>query len=157
MELTEIGKINQQDGLFSIQLHEKYKKGLTNIEGFSLLNILWWADQTEDEAYGSDYVIRKPYVKGPESIGVFATRSQIRPNPVCITPVSVFKIDQAAGIIYTYYIDAFPGSSVIDIKPYLPSTDIAKNVSVPEWCSHWPDSIDSSADFDWEAEFNFPV
>lgn len=157
MNLIGIGVVEQKDDLFIIRLNDKYKNGLIGIDDFSMLNVLWWADNADENISDEGVLIHKPYTKGPESVGVFATRSQFRPNPICVSAISVCRIDHGKGLIYTYYIDAFPGTSVLDIKPYLPSTDIAKNVSVPAWCSHWPDSLEASADFDWKAEFNFQV
>jgi len=59
------------------------------------------------------------------------------------------------GIVGLYYVDAFDGTQVIDLKPYTPSIDRIENPGTPKWCSHWPKSYDESGDFDWDAEFNF--
>lgn len=59
------------------------------------------------------------------------------------------------GVVGLYYIDAFDGSYVIDLKPYTPSIDRIENAKVPQWCSHWPKSYEESGNFDWESEFNF--
>lgn len=155
MNLIEIGIVEQNTNHYFIKLHKKYVDGITSIEGFSHLKIVWWAENSEIAEYENGVIIKKPYTKGPDSVGVFATRSQIRPNPVCITTVMVKDIDYKKGIISTYFIDALPGSSVLDIKPYLPSNDIVKNFAVPSWCSHWPKNLEEAADFDWESEFNF--
>ena len=155
MNVKEIGIIEEKDGLYSVKLHKEYSVGLTEIEGFSHLKILWWADKTEGCDYQGGFVIDKPYTKGPGKVGVFATRSQIRPNPLCETVIRVASVDIKKGIVSTYYIDAFPGTSVLDIKPYLPSTDLSGDVKVPAWCRHWPASMEESGDFDWGAEFNF--
>lgn len=60
-----------------------------------------------------------------------------------------------AAAVGLYYIDAFPESPLLDLKPYAPSVDRVESPSVPEWCVHWPRSYEESGDFDWEAEFNF--
>jgi tRNA (Thr-GGU) A37 N-methylase len=46
-------------------------------------------------------------------------------------------------------------SSIIDVKPYIPSIDRVENPIVPKWCSHWPLSYEESGNFDWENEFLF--
>ena len=86
-------------------------------------------------------------------MGVFATRSPLRLNPIALTTVSILKIDHDRGIIHIPYIDAENGTPIIDLKSYHPSIDRIKDVSVPEWCSHWPKWYEDSADFDWESEF----
>ena len=88
-------------------------------------------------------------------MGVFALHSPERPNPVAISNVNIAGVDVTRGIVYLYYIDAFDGTEVIDLKPYVPSIDRIDKPVVPDWCSHWPKSYEESGDFDWEAEFNF--
>ncbi len=96
----------------------------------------------------------KPYKKGPENVGIFATRSPIRPNPILLSTIEVSNIDFLQGHIYTPYIDAENGSIVLDIKPYNMSERV-KNCTVPDWCKHWPQWYEDSALFDWNNEFNF--
>lgn len=155
MKLNKIGTVREVEGGFAIEFFEKYRKGLTGIDGFSFLNILWWADRSAEMEYAGDYILEKPYKKGPEKIGIFATRSQIRPSPIGLTVIQVTGIDHENGVIYTPYMDAYSGTLVLDIKPYLPAANTIKRASVPEWCSHWPDSIEASGHFDWQSEFNF--
>jgi len=155
MELNEIGLIEETGDGFAVKLHAEYREGLTNIEGFSFLKILWWANQNETTESDDGLILKKPYNKGPDKMGVFATRSPVRPNSICETVIQVKDIDQEKGAILTYYIDAFPGTPVVDIKPYQPASEIVENAVVPSWCSHWPKNIEESAVFDWESEFNF--
>ena len=98
---------------------------------------------------------QKPYKNGPEEIGVFALRSPERPNPIAVSSVNIAYVDEESGTVGLYYIDAFPGSVVLDLKPYTPSIDRIESSAVPEWCNHWPKSYEESSSFDWEAEFNF--
>ena len=97
----------------------------------------------------------KPYVKGSARIGVFATRSPMRPNPIAVSSVGIAYVDEATATVGLYFIDAYPGSPVLDLKPYTPSIDRVESPSVPELCTHWPKSYEESGDFDWEVEFNF--
>ena len=97
----------------------------------------------------------KPYVNGPDEMGVFATRSPERPNPIALSCAYVTYINEQAGEIGLAYIDANDGSPVLDVKPYTPSLDRVEAPTVPQWCAHWPDNVETSGDFDWEDEFNF--
>lgn len=92
---------------------------------------------------------------GPEELGVFAIRSPERPNPVAVSNAGITYVDEENGVVGLTYIDAKGGSPVIDLKPYMPSIDRVKQPVVPDWCSHWPQSVEESGTFDWEAEFNF--
>ncbi len=155
MNISAIGEVQRSKDGFAIKLKDEYKDGLTGLEGYSHLAILWWANQTYEPGCRKITVMDKPYKNGPDKIGIFATRSPMRPNPIALTSIYVNKIDREKGIVYTPYIDAEPDTPVLDIKPYHPSADIVKNVSTPKWCSHWPKSIEESASFNWEDEFNF--
>ena len=85
----------------------------------------------------------------------YLCRSPIRPNPIALTTSEVIGIDYENGIVQIAYTDANDASPVLDIKPYTPSLDRVEEPGVPGWCSHWPKSIEASADFAWEEEFNF--
>jgi len=97
---------------------------------------------------------KKPYRAGPEKIGVFATRSPARPNPIAMTVASILGIDQKEGIIQIPWIDAAPDTPIIDLKPYQPSGDRVKDIAMPNWCSHWPKWLEDSGSFDWASEMN---
>jgi tRNA-Thr(GGU) m(6)t(6)A37 methyltransferase TsaA len=154
IQINPIGKVKASKGEYSIILDESMKQALTNLDGFSYIQVIWWGhlhDKTEER---NRLVISKPYKKGPEKIGVFATRSEIRPNPLLITTVPVAGIDFDKGIIHLYYIDAVDGTLVLDIKPYH-TIERVKDCHVPDWCKHWPQWYEEAADFNWQDEFNF--
>ena len=154
-ELKGIGKVVQSGEGFRIIIEPEYRDAMTGLEGFSWLNIIWWANQLDSEEMRSILVSEKPYTKGPEKIGIFATRSPLRPNPIAVTPVYISRIDFDGGILYTPYIDAEDGTPVLDIKPYHGCTDRVESWQVPSWCAHWPETVEASAEFPWEEEFNF--
>lgn len=154
-EVHPIGKIlNTESGTF-IQLEHEYIPGLQALGGFSHINLLWWCHEFDDEKSRSVLEVEQPYKKAPEIMGIFATRSPIRPNPIALTPVDVLEIDYLKGWIRIAYVDAYDGTPVLDIKPYTPSFDRIETAKVPAWCGHWPNSLEESADFEWEKEFTF--
>ena len=68
-------------------------------------------------------------------VGLFATRSPNRPNPIALTLVKITKIDGRK--IFVDEIEAFEGSPVLDIKPYLPNGDrVDEEICLPEWFEH---------------------
>lgn len=154
IQIKTIGFVNTNQGIFSIQLDKEFLPALTNIDGFSHLQIIWWGHLYDSEKYRAYTTADNPYKKGPDKVGVFATRSPVRPNPVLITTIAVLKIDYEKGIIYTPYIDAENGTPVLDIKPYHMNERI-KDCKVPQWCEHWPKWYEDSASFNWQNEFNF--
>lgn len=88
-------------------------------------------------------------------MGIFATRSPVRPNPIALSTAEIIGIDYQNGIVQIAYIDANDNTPLLDIKPYTPSLDRVETPGVPAWCSHWPQSLEESASFAWENEFNF--
>ncbi|MBQ1629257.1 MAG: SAM-dependent methyltransferase [Treponema sp.] len=155
MKIFSIGKIVNKNEKVCIELDSKYAKALKGLDGYSHIQVLWWADGCDNEKDRSRMIEKKPYKNGPAEIGMFATHSPRRPNPVAVSNVDIAYIDADKGILGLYYIDAFDGTPVIDLKPYIPSLDRIENPKVPDWCAHWPKSYEESASFDWEAEFNF--
>lgn len=155
LQVNPIGTItNNESGVF-ITLEEAYIPALQALDGFSHINVFWWFSEFDDAQMRSVVEAPQPYKKAPEVMGIFATRSPIRPNPIALTAAQIIHIDYKKGIIQLGYIDAHDGTPVIDIKPYTPSYDRIENATVPAWCEHWPKSLEESADFDWEKEFNF--
>lgn len=154
IQTKSIGIIKAVKGQFSIRVDQKYRSGLTNIDGFSHLQIVWWGSLFDQAEHRRQLINDKPYKNGPAKLGVFATRSQFRPNPILITTIYVENIDVENGIIVTPYIDAEDGTPLLDIKPYHQYEKVV-NCEVPTWCSHWPKSYEDSAEFSWDEEFNF--
>lgn len=154
IQVNSIGSIHSENGRFYIKIENEYKKGLTSIDGFNHLQVVWWGNLFDKPEHRSQLITEKPYKEGPAKVGVFATRSQFRPNPILITTIFVEEIDFEKGIIYTPYIDAENDTPLLDVKPYH-LYERVENCKVPYWCNHWPSSYEESASFNWEGEFNF--
>lgn len=154
-EVYPIGIIkNNEEGVF-IEIEPKYVPALEALEGFSHINIIWWFSDFDNEEARNILQAPQPYKKAPDVMGIFATRSPVRPNPIALTAVEIIRIDYTQGVIQIAYIDANDNTPVLDIKPYTPSLDRIEAPDVPEWCGHWPKSVEQSASFAWEEEFNF--
>ena len=155
MELKKIGTIKEDKNGLYIQIDDPYRKALIGLDGFSHLHILWWADQLDMPEMRTITTTEKPYKPGPDLLGLFATRSPLRPNPICTTIITVTDLNTSSGIIRTWYIDGEPGTPVVDIKPYLPCADHPATTTAPTWSAHLPETIEASAEFDWDSYFNF--
>jgi tRNA-Thr(GGU) m(6)t(6)A37 methyltransferase TsaA len=154
-KVKPIGKICVNGQEMRIVLEKEYIPAITNLDGFSYLNVIWWFDKCDNPVSRSKLIEKSPYKKAPDFLGTFATRSPERPNPIALTCSYVTYINSQNGIIGLAYIDAADGTPVLDIKPYTPSLDRVENPAVPEWCDHWPKSVEESGDFDWSSVFNF--
>jgi tRNA-Thr(GGU) m(6)t(6)A37 methyltransferase TsaA len=154
-QVTPIGKIHTGEKGTYIELEPKYIPALQALDGFSHVNVIWWFSGCDNEKSRNMLETPQPYKKAPAVMGIFATRSPFRPNPIALTASQIIHIDYENGIIQIAYIDAEDDSPVLDIKPYTPSLDRVETPRVPAWCSHWPKSLEGSGNFNWENEFNF--
>jgi tRNA-Thr(GGU) m(6)t(6)A37 methyltransferase TsaA len=104
-----LGAKHEAEG--SLEIRAEFELGLTDIEGFSHLIVIW----AFDRAAGFDLVGRPPSDDRPH--GVFATRSPRRPNPIGLTVVEL--IGREGAILRVRGIDMLEGTPILDIKPYL--------------------------------------
>lgn len=153
-QIEAIGKITVIDDTFVIKINDEYLEGLHRIEGFSHLQIVWWAHLSDKSKERKTLSVDKLLKNAPDKIGIFGTRAPSRPNPIMISTIRAFKIDKQKGTIYTPFIDAEPGTPVLDIKPYFPMERVMK-CEVPKWCEHWPQWAEDALSFDWKSEINF--
>lgn len=95
------------------------------LENFSHIWLLWLFDVPERDGYSA--TVRPPRLGGNERVGVFATRSPFRPNPIGLTVARLEKveIDPSLGPVITVSgIDMMDNTQIIDIKPYIPYADM---------------------------------
>lgn len=110
------------------------------LEGYSHIWILWEFSEAKQEKQKEwSPTVRPPKLGGNARMGVFATRSPFRPNPIGLSSVKLEKIDfdcKDAPVLYVSGADIMDGTPVYDIKPYLAYTDshpeAAGGFSVPD-------------------------
>jgi len=151
-----IGEVKFEDGNCFIVLKKEVIPATLGLDEYSHIQVVWCFHLYDNEDTRKYYVLDKPYAKGPEKIGVFATRSPVRPNPIGITSCVLVKLDRAQNRLQVAGLDAENGTPILDIKPYEPSIDRVRDVKMPLWCAHWPAYVEDNATFDWRSEFNFP-
>ena len=96
-----------------LELRPELRDGLTDIEGFSHLYVIWVFDRVQ----GHTLLSTPPTATRPH--GVFATRSPRRPNPIGLTVVSLVRRDGHS--LHVRGVDMLDGTPILDIKPYLSS------------------------------------
>ena len=96
-----------------LEVRAEFEPGLTDIEGFSHLFVVWVFDRSDRyELLGTPPSDNRPH-------GVFATRSPWRPNPIGLTVVELISRDGAR--LQVRGVDMLDGTPILDIKPYLSS------------------------------------
>lgn len=109
-----MGAVHEAEGV--LEVLPIFEPGLTDIEGFSHLYVLW----VFDRATGYDLMGTPPSDTRPH--GVFATRSPRRPNPIGLTVVKLLRRDGPR--LHVCGVDMLDGTPILDIKPYLSSVPI---------------------------------
>lgn len=110
----------------TIVLAPEYRSAdaVRGMEDFDYLWLLWGFSANRHEARG--VTVRPPRLGGNRHLGVFATRSPFRPNPIGLSSVRIERIDYDcadAPVIHVMGADLMDGTPLYDIKPYIPYTD----------------------------------
>lgn len=112
-----------------IELIPPFDRGeaFRELEGFSHLWLLWVPHQAVGDM--KSMTVRPPRLGGNKKVGVFASRSPFRPNPIALSVVRLLKVeaDSRPPALTVAGADLLDGTPIIDIKPYLPYAD-----SIPE-------------------------
>ncbi|MFQ5758173.1 MAG: tRNA (N6-threonylcarbamoyladenosine(37)-N6)-methyltransferase TrmO [Candidatus Bathyarchaeia archaeon] len=135
-EVKFIGLVEDADELSRVRIFPEFCPGLQGLERFSHIIILYWfhlRDREDDRRVLQVVPRRHP---GAPQVGVFASRSPSRSNPIGLCVTELVKIQDCTLLVRA--LDASEGSPVIDIKPYIPRNDSIPDARVPEWTSHGP-------------------
>jgi tRNA (adenine37-N6)-methyltransferase len=101
----------------------EFVPGLADLAGFSHLILLYWLDQVREPSL----TMTPPFDGQPR--GVFATRAPVRPNPIALSVVA-FDGFAAPDRLRVRFLDCVDGTPLVDIKPYLPTTDAEPGASM---------------------------
>ncbi len=110
-------------GEFYIILDEKYMGGLKELSTFKYIYVLFYLHKVIRD---TKMKVRPPWAQNKE-VGVFASRSPNRPNPIGLSIVELKKIE--GNKLYISGVDAFNRTPVLDIKPYIDELDAIKDAN----------------------------
>ena len=126
---TKFG-IPRQSGLADVEgvvvFEPEYRNedALRGIEGYSHLWLIWKFSKAERDTWSP--TVRPPRLGGNQRMGVFATRSPFRPNPIGLSSVKLLGVEKTAEfgtVLRVSGVDLMDGTPIYDIKPYLAFTD----------------------------------
>jgi tRNA-Thr(GGU) m(6)t(6)A37 methyltransferase TsaA len=121
--------VRNKDSISQIILEHDLTSALEGLKDFSHLFILYWLHEIPRKR---DQIL-KTHPRGRKDmplLGIFATRTPRRPNPIGLTLVEILNI--SSNILTVRGLDAFDGTPVIDIKPY-DKWDVPENARMPDW------------------------
>jgi len=141
------GLVEQVESTIVFAPEYRNTDALRGIKGYSHLWLVWVFSEAIRENWSP--TVLPPRLGGKTRMGVFATRSPFRPNPIGLSSVKLLGVElhtKDGPIIHVAGADLMDGTPILDIKPYLPYTD-----------SH-PDAVGGFADpvRDYHLEVVFP-
>ncbi len=126
-----IGHVKKTGDRALIVLDKKYERGLLGLDGFSHVYVFWWFDRNDTPEGRAVLQVHPRGNKRNPITGVFATRSPRRPNLIALTLSKIVAVKE--NVVEVEKIDAFDGTPVLDMKPFLPGYDTADDATVPDW------------------------
>ena len=126
-----VGMVRKRGKRVTIEIKPAYEDGLMGLDQNSHLLIFSWFHKSDTPEKRKTLQVHPRRNKANPLTGVFATRSPVRPNPISIMACKILSIDGRR--IHVDAIDAFDGTPVIDIKPYVPRLDAMSEVRMPGW------------------------
>lgn len=121
----------------AIEIYAQYTQGLTDLEGFSHLILLYHLHLVRDSP-----LMVKPFLDD-KLHGVFATRSPARPNRIGFSVVSLQRLE--GNVLHVCDLDIVEGTPLLDIKPYVPAFDCVQAQKIG-WFSDKIDKLDVTRD-----------
>jgi tRNA-Thr(GGU) m(6)t(6)A37 methyltransferase TsaA len=122
-------EVRDKNRTSQIVISSELTEALDGIDSFSHLFVLFWLSQISNRQRKT----MKVHPRGRKDmplLGIFATRTNLRPNPIGLTLVELVKVE--GNVLTVHGLDAFNGTPVLDLKPF-DLWDSAKNAKVPEW------------------------
>ncbi|AKG54411.1 hypothetical protein DGWBC_1797 [Dehalogenimonas sp. WBC-2] len=125
---------NWRENVSEIELDPALTEGLDRLTDFSHIMVIWWMHRATDKSKMALKVAPRGRTDLPP-VGVFASRSPYRPNP--IGRATVRLVARHGNVLTVRGLDAIDGTPVLDIKPFIPGYDSPEEgVYTPEWATH---------------------
>lgn len=112
-----------------VVIEERWVEALAGLEEFSHVIVLFWIGRVLEEE--APRKVRPEMRQDMPEVGIFATRSPVRPNPIGLTAVRL--LSRRGNVLLVLGLDAYDGTLVLDIKPYLRRGDLVEEATAPAW------------------------
>lgn len=109
--------LNEDKGIFKIVVYSKYKRALLRLDNFKYMYVIYYIHKLKKR---KRMIVNPPWADRKE-VGLFASRSPLRSNPIGLSIVRIKGI--AENTIFTSGLDVFDKTPLLDIKPYVKGLD----------------------------------
>ena len=136
ISLEPVGRVEHRNGKIIIAVLPTIAAALEGIEGFSHIWVIYWFHGNDNQE--KRHILKVHPRRNPANplTGVFATRSPARPNLLGLQACRL--ICREGNLLEVDGLDAWDGSPVLDIKPYLPQLDSKPQAFMPKWAEGRP-------------------
>jgi tRNA-Thr(GGU) m(6)t(6)A37 methyltransferase TsaA len=114
-----------------LEINPELAPALQGLEGFSHLWVLFWFHENDTPKQRQTLQVHPRRNPANPLTGVFACRSPERPNLIGFTPCRLLSVQ--GNIVEVAGLDARDGSPLLDLKPYIPTSDAIPHPRTPEW------------------------
>lgn len=129
-QVHPIGVVEKKEHRTTLVMNKEVEPALLGLDGWSHVWVIWWFDKNDTPEKRAVLQVHPRGNRENPRTGVFACRSPFRPNLIALTPCRVLSVK--GRVVEIDKIDAFPGTPILDLKPYTPGSDVI-TATTPEW------------------------
>ena len=126
-----VGVIKKENENIRIEIDKVYRDALLGLDDFSHITVCYWFHKNDTPEKRKTMQVHPRKNKQNPLRGVFATHSPLRPNLIAISICKILSIKDTT--IFIEKIDALDSTPVIDIKCFIPSSELASDIRLPDW------------------------
>lgn len=132
--LQAIGTVEKNVKQARLRIFDQYADALKGLDRFSHVFVFYWFHKNDTPQKRSILQVHPQGNRHNPLTGVFACRAPVRPNLIALSLCKILSVKD--GVVRVDKIDAFDGSPILDLKPYIPTIDeTQKDVRLPDWLS----------------------
>ncbi len=131
-EVRPIGYAHGIDGGVRLDIIEEFRPGLKLLREFSHVLVFWWAERQDNDIKRSIVQAQPPHAPSIVA-GVFACRTEFRPNPLVMALCPMITVDEERGVIDVSDLSIDDGAPLVDLKAYIPDHDAVPDARIPDW------------------------
>jgi tRNA-Thr(GGU) m(6)t(6)A37 methyltransferase TsaA len=135
-ELNPVGRVERRDGKIYVEVQPAFAQALDGIQDFSQIWVVYWFHGNDTPEKRRTLKVHPRGNPANPLTGVFATRSPVRPNLLGLKACRLIR--REGNRLEVEGLDAWDGSPVLDIKPYLPQLDAFPQSTIPTWAEGKP-------------------
>ena len=129
--LRPVGVVAKKKGEVALDILPAFQDALSGLENFSHVIVLYWFDRNDRPEKRRILQVHPRGDSRNPLTGVFATRSPVRPNLIGLSVCKIRSVKDHRVLVEN--IDAFDGTPILDLKPYIPRNDCIPDAKVPNW------------------------